>query len=291
MADAIVKMDDAVFSLTSSPRVTPVEVPLHKLDSSQWNWTAVLAAQGSEVEVVLPLMARVTNRDGVQGILKSLSSQEDMLATKIYMVLVPLAEFFALEEQVKVHRHVPEDDVKYEVCITALETMFGEVYRRWIMTDFVGSETAADVKRMVSGVLTAANMQLEISRGTVLDYGKIETASYPMRMYPLDNDTNSMVIVNYGSDFIANAVLFFAAGARSGRPILDFDALSASWSDGEVAERLLIPDFYYAQVTEHVLNYGTLGYYLARLAFQAGSPSPQSLNRYLSFMYTACGYQ
>ncbi|XP_077492452.1 uncharacterized protein LOC144103665 [Amblyomma americanum] len=278
VAEAILKIDNVIFNLVVRPGIAPVEVPLHKLDSSQWNWTAVLVAQASKELMALPLTARVTNLEGVRAILEALSSQKDMLVTKVYLMLVPLAEFFALEERVKVHRHLPDDDVRYEVCITALETMFGEVYRRWIVTEFVGWEAAADLKRMVSGVLTAANMQLEIAQGAVLDYAKMESASYPMRMLPLSNDTNPTFMAVYESDFIANTVLFLAGGGRSGRPLLDFDALSTPWSDGQVAERLLIPDFYYAQVGEHVLNYGTIGYYLARLAFQAGSPWPQSLN-------------
>ncbi|KAK8763977.1 hypothetical protein V5799_033406 [Amblyomma americanum] len=181
VAEAILKIDDVIFNLVVRPAIAPIEVPLHKLDSSQWNWTAVLVAQASKELMALPLTARVTNLEGVRAILEALSSQKDMLVTKVYLMLVPLAEFFALEERVKVHRHLPDDDVRYEVCITALETMFGEVYRRWIVTEFVGWEAAADLKRMVSGVLTAANMQLEIAQGAVLDYAKMESASYPMR--------------------------------------------------------------------------------------------------------------
>ncbi|KAK8769994.1 hypothetical protein V5799_013540, partial [Amblyomma americanum] len=267
--DAILKIDDIVFNLVASPSSAPVEVPVHKLDSSRWNWTAVLAAQASVQLMALPLTARVTSLDGVRSILETLSGQKNAMVTKIYLMLVPLAEFFALEERVMVHRRVPEDDIKYEICITALETMFREVYRNWIIAEFLGFKGAADVERVLNGVLKAASMHLKISQGAVLDHGKMVAARLPLR---ISNDTHPVVMAYYGPDFIANAVLFVAGGGRSSRPLLDFDVLSTSWSDGDVVERLLIPDFYYPQVGDHVLNYGTVGYYLARVFYQAGSP-------------------
>ncbi|XP_070385205.1 uncharacterized protein [Dermacentor albipictus] len=270
MVDAIVKLDDVVFNQTdTSP---PVEIGLSELDSSKWNWTEVFTAYSSVELMALPIKARVTNIAGVRAILDSLSSQEDMMATKIYLMLVPLAKFFGLEERARVHRRIPKDDIRNELCVTAVETMFGDVYQRWMTAELVGSDTGADLRRMLSDVLKAADKVLEITRGGALDYGKMVAATYPARIYPLDNDTITTVEANYGSDFVVNAVLFTAGGRSPARPLLDFDALSAEWSDREVAQRLLIPDFYYAHTAQVVLNYATVGYYLARQAFWAGSP-------------------
>ncbi|KAH7979133.1 hypothetical protein HPB49_008354 [Dermacentor silvarum] len=270
LVDAIAKLDDVVFNQTDT--LPPVEIALTELDSSKWNWTEVFTAQSSVQPMALPIKARVTNIAGVRAILESLSSQEDMRATKIYLMLVPFAKYFGLEERARVHRRLPRDDIRNELCVTAVETMFGDVYQRWMTTELAGSDSGAELRRMLSGVLTAADKVLEITRGVILDYDKMLAATYPTRMYPLDNDTLPTMESNYGSDFVANAVRFAAGRGSTARPLLDFDALSADWSDREVAQRLLIPDFYYAHTAQVVLNYGTVGYYLARQAFWAGSP-------------------
>ncbi|XP_070384797.1 uncharacterized protein [Dermacentor albipictus] len=270
LVDAIVKLDDVVFNQTDT--LPPVEIALSELDSSKWNLTEVFTAQSSHQLMALPIKARVTNIAGVWAILDSLSSQEDVVATKIYLMLAPFAKFFGLEERARVHRRLPRDDIRNELCVTAVETMFGDVYQRWMMAELAGSNSGAELRRILYGVLKAADKVLKITRSAVLDYGKMVAATYPARMYPLDNDTITTVEANYGSDFVANAILFAAGGTSPARPLLDFDALSADWSDREVAQRLLIPDFYYAHTAQVVLNYGTVGYYLARQAFWAGSP-------------------
>ncbi|XP_070385127.1 uncharacterized protein [Dermacentor albipictus] len=179
MVDAIVKLDDVVFNQTdTSP---PVEIGLSELDSSKWNWTEVFTAYSSVEHMALPIKARVTNIAGVRAILDSLSSQEDMMATKIYLMLVPLAKFFGLEERARVHRRIPKDDIRNELCVTAVETMFGDVYQRWMTAELVGSDTGADLRRMLSDVLKAADKVLEITRGGALDYGKMVAATYPAR--------------------------------------------------------------------------------------------------------------
>ncbi|KAH7948974.1 hypothetical protein HPB49_003658 [Dermacentor silvarum] len=269
LVDAIVKLDDVVFNQTDT--LPPVEIALTELDSSKWNWTEEFTAQSSVQPMALPIKGRVTNIAGVRAILDSLSSQEDVRATKIYLMLVPFAKYFGLEERARVHRRLIRD-IRNELCVTAVETMFGEFYQRWMTPELAGSDSGAELRRMLSGVLTAADKVLEITRGVILDYDKMVAATYPTRMYPLDNDTIPTAQTNYGSDFVANAVRFAAGGGSTARPLLDFDALSADWNDREVAQCLLIPDFYYAHTAQVVLNYGTVGYYLARQAFWAGSP-------------------
>ncbi|KAH7983456.1 hypothetical protein HPB52_012211 [Rhipicephalus sanguineus] len=278
MVDAIVNLDDVVFNQTAASTLPPVEIALNELDSTKWNWTELFAAQYSVEATALPIKARVTNVDGVTAILNLLSSQEDMMTTKIYLMLVPLAKFFGMEERARVHRRVPRDDIINELCVTALETMFGDFYRRWITTELAGSDTGDELRRMLSGVLTAADKVLEVTKGFVLDYGTMAAVTNPTKMYPLNNATIPTVEANYGSDFVANAILFMAGGGTSTRPLLDFGAVSVDWSDREVVQRLLIPDFYYAHTDQVVLNYGTMGYYLARHAFWAGSPWHVSRN-------------
>ncbi|KAL1451232.1 hypothetical protein MTO96_006291 [Rhipicephalus appendiculatus] len=272
MVDAIVNLDDVVFNQTGASTLPPIEIALNELDSTKWNWTELFTAQSSVEATSLPIKARVTNMEGVKAILDSLSSQQDMMATKIYLMLVPLARFFGMEERARMHRRVPKDDIINELCVTALETMFGDFYRRWITTELAGSDTGDELRRMLSGVLRAADKVLEVTRGFVLDYGKMSAVTNPTLMYPPNNATIPTVEANYGSDFVANAILFMTNGGISSRPLLDFSAASVDWSDREVVQRLLIPDFYYAHTDQVVLNYGTMGYYLARQAFWAGWP-------------------
>ncbi|KAH6944632.1 hypothetical protein HPB50_004283 [Hyalomma asiaticum] len=272
MVDAVVNLDDFVFNQTGALPFSPVEIALNELDSSSWNWTEVFTGQSSVEKTASPMKARVTNIDAVRAILHSLSSQDDMMATKIYLMLVPLAKFFEMEERASAHRRVPLDDIRNELCVMAMETMFGNIYRRWIVTELAGSDAVDELRRILSGVVSASKNVLEISRGVLLDYSKMTALNYPTGMYLLINDSTPTVEANYGSDFVANAVLFVVGGGILTRPLLDFDAVSMDWSDREVAQRLVIPDFFYAHTEQAVLNYATVGYYLARLAFSAGSP-------------------
>lgn len=271
-------LDDMVFNQTGASTSPPDEIELNELNSNKWNWTELLTTQSSVKATALPIKARVKNLEGVRAILHSLSSQENMMATKIYLMLVPLAKFFELEDRARVHRRMPKDEIINELCVTAMETMFGDFYRRWIATELAGSDTGDELRRMLSGVLDAADRVLEVTKGFVLDYGKMTAVTNPNRVYPPNNVTIPTVEANYGSDFVANAILFMAKGGTSSRPLLDFAAVSEDWRDREVVQRLLIPDFFYAHTDQVVLNYGTVGYYLARLAFWSGSPWYESEN-------------
>ncbi|KAL3247768.1 hypothetical protein MRX96_056843 [Rhipicephalus microplus] len=96
---------------------------------------------------------------------------------------------------------------------------------------------------MLSGVLDAADRVLEVTKGFVLDYGKMTAVTNP----------------NRGLCWTSQPC------QRTGGTV--------KW-----IQRLLIPDFFYAHTDQVVLNYGTVGYYLARLAFWSGSPWYESEN-------------
>ncbi|KAL3247769.1 hypothetical protein MRX96_056844 [Rhipicephalus microplus] len=119
LVDAIVMLDDMVFNQTGASTSPPDEIELNELNSNKWNWTELLTAQSSVKAAALPIKARVKNLEGVRAILHSLSSQENMMATKIYLMLVPLAKFFELEDRARVHRRMPKDEIINELCVTA----------------------------------------------------------------------------------------------------------------------------------------------------------------------------
>ncbi|KAH6944874.1 hypothetical protein HPB50_005903 [Hyalomma asiaticum] len=276
MVDGVVNLDDFVFNQTGTLPLSPVEIALNELDSSSWNWTEVLTGQSSVEKTTSPTKARVTNMGAVRAILHSLSSQDDMMVTKIYLMLVPLAKFFEMEERASVHRRVLMDDIRNELCVMAVETMFGNFYRRWIVTELAGSDAADTLRRILLERTLCPHAQSS-ANFLINDLSKnlsemFATSDICLQVYPLINDSTPTVEANYGSDFVANALLFVVGGGNLTRPLLDFDAVSVDWSDREVAQRLVIPDFFYAHTEHAVLNYATMGYYLARIAFWAGSP-------------------
>ncbi|XP_065311462.1 uncharacterized protein [Dermacentor albipictus] len=223
--------------------------------------------------------ARVTSTNSPQAIrviLDALGSA-DLVAARIYLLLVPLAKFMVLEHRVRPLRGDLSAGARSEVCVRTLQTHVKEVFELWFKTRVLLDGTATDVSRMVKDVRKASSATFKRFKGARLDEYEAHRTTAWVEAVP-----------EYGDDFVANMILLSRSGVAVGRDELVHIATMAEQSAGShglcgsndtstvdvVAGgrefvNLLLPDVYYTDSNRKVLNYASLGTLLAGEVFDA----------------------
>ncbi|XP_077492207.1 uncharacterized protein LOC144103330 [Amblyomma americanum] len=279
-------IDDTVLELTpeTSSMLPTKEVSVHDLDTASANWSRVLFGYAKLMVKPAPSKARVRNLHVVREVLEFLGRGK-LRAVAVYLALVPLAKFFVLAKDVQLRvissQEYDENVFKYEACVRALELFFEDSYRQWMFARMEGSGTMDDVNQIFTDVLTAARNFSKVFSHIPLDDKRISAPPYFIKRSPEDvrNASNSLAEANgaptqFSTDFISNTILFSRQRSRNSggdtcEPLLTIDSIVMRWNDTESLLRLLLPDFYHAGASEAAVNYGTLGYYLGTVAFQA----------------------
>ncbi|KAK8770732.1 hypothetical protein V5799_012805 [Amblyomma americanum] len=282
-------IDDTVLELTpeTSSMLPKKEVAVHDLDTASANWSRVLFGYAELMVKPAPSKARVRNLHVVREVLEFLGRGK-LRTVAVYLALVPLAKLFVLAKDVQLRvissQEYDENAFKYEACVRALELFFEDSYRQWMFARMEGSGTMDDVNQIFTDVLTAARNFSKVFSHIPLDDKRISAPPYFIKISggsPEDvrNASNTLAEANgaptqFSTDFISNTILFSRQRSRNSggdtcEPLLTIDSIVMRWNDTESLLRLLLPDFYHAGASEAAVNYGTLGYYLGTVAFQA----------------------
>ncbi|XP_075531617.1 uncharacterized protein LOC142564485 [Dermacentor variabilis] len=300
--DALEGIDDALAASSSTCSQTEVtEMSLRELDTPTTNWSRIVGEYarltgGNEP----PSSARVSNLPDVRVIL-DLLAKSSLPDLKIYLMLVPMSQFFVLEDDVQHGKLAVVDDAgenaaKYETCVRALELLFGYRYRLWVSTHVHRPGTAADVHRIREDVMQATRTLIQSLRNIPTEYHDMSApptgygASYPGSTIPSSQQSGELAALpsEYSDDFVSN-VIFFSQKSSYGRrsrcePFITRESLIMEWTDRETFIRLLVPDFYHPEATEVAVNYATVGYFLGEQTLQAELPKNWNASEYGSCM-------
>ncbi|KAK8784607.1 hypothetical protein V5799_009027 [Amblyomma americanum] len=296
---AVENLDNAITEKVTTPcsSSTPkTEISLTEMDTPRTNWSRAVAEYAELVGRQPPSEALVENISGVRAVLEQLAKAE-RLSVAVYLMLSPLAEFFLIEDEVQRQEPVNIDGgerpAMYEACVRTLELLFGEHYRRWVSMHIHKQGITSDVRRLWKVVLAALERFALDRPSTPLDWetvyavSELETALPDTeRRTPHDQIEGTALPSEYSRDFISNIIRFSqkTGAKRRCEPFLTLYSIGMRWSDRETLLRLLVPDFYHPEVTEHVINYATLGYFLAELAIRSALPKNWSSKGYFLCM-------
>ncbi|KAH7939100.1 hypothetical protein HPB52_005863 [Rhipicephalus sanguineus] len=286
--DAIESIDDALAASTSNicPRTDVTEMSLDELDTPRTKWSSIV---GEYVKLTgreeLPSKARIVNLPDVRAVLDVLENSS-IPELQLYLMLVPLSEFFVLEDQVQRQEPASVDDSEESdamKCVRALELLFGDHYCQWVWAHVQKPGTSSDVHRMWEQVRQETNSLIQFRREIRTEHNVSappigNDACHPGFASSASHQSGELAVLpsQYSDDFVSNVILFSqkSSAARSGcEPFLSPESLAMKWSDRETFFRLLVPDFYHAEATEVAVNYATLGFFLSEFAIRAELPS------------------
>ncbi|XP_075727474.1 uncharacterized protein LOC142768885 [Rhipicephalus microplus] len=286
--DAIESIDDDLAASTSNvcSRTRITEVHLDELDTPQTHWSSIL---GEYVKLTgaggPPSKVRVVNLPDVRALLNVLENSS-LPELTIYLMLVPLSEFFILEGKVHHLESASVDGTQDSVamtCVRALELLFGGHYCHWLWTHVHSPATRSDVRRMWEQVWQETHRLINFRREILVDHNAsappVENdACQPGFLSPTSHQSRELTVLpsQYSGDFVSNVILFSqksSKGRRGCQPFLSPKSLDMKWSDRETFFRLLVPDFYHNDATEVAVNYATLGFFLSKSAIRAQLPS------------------
>lgn len=108
-------------------------------------------------------LARATSTNSARAIRSILDAlgTADLGATRVYLLLVPVARFMILEHLVRPLRgDLSAGDIS-DICVRTLHTHAKEVFGVWFKTRVLRDGTATDVSRMIKHVRDASNVTLK----------------------------------------------------------------------------------------------------------------------------------